>query len=78
MTGGGIWYHSGAGVARLDAPEETDAAAEGAAWDAYLTHVRGCAECHTRLHNCEAGAALWAAYTAARGPLTHPAAWAGS
>lgn len=76
---GGIWYHNATGAARLDAPREpAGTAAEDAAWDAYLTHVRGCTGCHTRLHNCETGRGLWQAYTAARGPLAHPAAWAAS
>lgn len=74
MTGG-HWYDNGTGPVRLDPPAETPA---DTALTAYLDHAHGCAECHRRLHNCETGAALWAAYTAARGPLMHPAAWAAS
>lgn len=45
-------------------PDDAAAAAhaEDAAWSGYLDHVRGCAECHRRLHNCPIGRALWRTY----------------
>ena len=43
-----------------------------AEYQAYRAHSGGCDECAQRLHNCPAGAALWRAYTDARGPLVTP------
>lgn len=61
----GHYYDSGAGPVELDPPP----APAADAYAAYLAHTPDCDECGRRLHGCDEAQRLWAAYTAARGPL---------
>lgn len=58
-------------VSLVKRPPLIRSAVDGA-WDAYYAHSSSCAHCARLLHNCRDGAALWASYREARGPITTP------